>query len=53
MGLQGECGKWQHNGWVGSRGPLAHVDLWAELWLLLGDSVSVQWVPSHVGVQRQ
>ena len=29
-------------------------DLWERLWCswqLLGDSVSVQWVPSHVGVQ--
>ena len=32
-------------GWVGSRGPLAHRDLWVRLWCswqLLGDSVSVQ-----------
>ena len=36
-------------GWVGP-GLLTHVDLWAELWdqwLLLEDSVAVQWVPSH------
>ena len=32
------------------RKPLPHADLWAG-WLLLGDSVSVQWVPSHVGVE--
>ena len=39
---------------MGSHGPLAHRDLWERLWCswqLLGDSVSVQWVPSHVGVQ--
>ena len=39
---------------MGSRGPLAHRDLWVRRWCswqLLGDSVSVQWVPSHVGVQ--
>ena len=32
---------------------MAHTDLWKQLWgqrVLLGDSVSVQWVPSHVGV---
>ena len=36
---------------MGSRGPLAHVDQWAELWdswQLLRDSVTIQ---SHVGVQ--
>ena len=26
------------------------VQLW-DSWLLLGDSVSVQWVPSHVGME--
>ena len=39
---------------MGSHGPLAHRDLWERIWCswqLLGDSVSVQWVPSHVGVQ--
>ena len=37
---------------MGSQGPLAHVApcsaLWHR-WRLLGDSVAVQWVPSHVG----
>ena len=51
IGLQGKCDKWSRHKWVGSRGPLAHAELrqqwWAE-WLLLGDSVSIQWVPSHV-----
>ena len=39
---------------MGSHGPLAHRDLWERLWCnwqLLGDSGSVQWAPSHVGVQ--
>ena len=52
LGSQGKCGKWKQQGWVGSKGPLAHVDLWSELWerwLLLGDSVSIQWVLSRVG----
>ena len=34
---------------------MAHVDLWEELWgrwVLLGDSGSVQWVPSHVGISE-
>ena len=38
----------------GVTGPLAHVDLWSSLWeqcVLYGDSVTVQWVPSRVGVQ--
>ena len=38
---------------MGSRGPLAHKDLWTDLWgrwQLLGDSVEILWVPSHVGV---
>ena len=29
---------------------MSHVDLWSELWdrqMLLGDSVSIQWVPSR------
>ena len=54
LGLRGNCGKWEHNGWLGSKGPLAHVDLWSVLWnqwFLHGDSVSVPWVPSHVGVE--
>ena len=52
-GLTGKCNKWSRHKWVGSRGPLAHVDLWEDLWgqwQLLGDSVDVLWVPSHVGV---
>ena len=39
---------------MGSQGPLAHVDLWSkqwEQWLLFGHSVTLQSVPSHVGVQ--
>ena len=35
-------------GWVHE-----HTDLWQELWeswKLFGDSVSIQWVPSHVGI---
>ena len=39
---------------MGSKGPLAHTDLWIDLWdrwQLLGDSGSVQWVPSQVGVE--
>ena len=54
LGLRGKCAKWERQGCVGSRGPLAHVALWTELWhrwQLLGDNVTVQWVPSHVGVQ--
>ena len=46
--------KWERQGWVGSWGPLAHVALWTALWnmwQLSGDSVTVQWVPSHVSVQ--
>ena len=38
----------------GGWGPLAHIALWTALWnrrQLLGDSVTMQWVPSHVGVQ--
>ena len=53
VGLQSKCEKWARHKWVGSRGPLAHADLWTELWerwQLLGDSVEILWVPSHVGV---
>ena len=53
VGLQSKCEKWVRHKWVGSRGPLAHKDLWTELWerwQLLGDSVEILWVPSHVGV---
>ena len=53
-GLQGKCAKWERHAWVGSRGALAHRDLWMQLWQswqLLGDSVSIQWVPSHAGVE--
>ena len=52
-GLTGKCNKWSRHKWVGSRGPLAHADLWEDLWgqwQLLGDSVGILWVPSHVGV---
>ena len=37
----------------GVAGPLAHKDLWTEpweRWQLLGDSVEILWVPSHVGL---
>ena len=54
VGLMGKCAKWELHGWVGSSGPPVHRDLWERLWCswqLLGDSVSVQWVPSHMGVQ--
>ena len=53
VGLQSKCAKWERHKWVGSRGPLAHKGLWTELWgqwLLLGNSVEILWVPSHVGV---
>ena len=39
---------------MGGLGYGAHVNLWIELWgqwAQLGDSVSVQWVPSRVHVQ--
>ena len=39
LGLQGKCRKLEHTGWVGSTGPLAHVDLWSapwNQWLLMG-----------------
>ena len=32
MELKGKCAKWQQQGWSGSRGPLAHLDLWEGLW---------------------
>ena len=54
VGPKGKCGKWRRQGWVGSRGPLAHVDLWSmrwDRWQLCGDSVTMQWVLSHVGVR--
>ena len=44
-GLMGKSAKWEQHGWVGSRGLLAHQDLWELLWCswqLLGDTVSVQ-----------
>ena len=53
FGLQGKCDNWCRHNWVGSWG-LAHAGLWQQLWakwLLLGPSVLVQWVPSHVGVE--
>ena len=53
VGLQSKCEKWARHKWVGSRGPLAHKDLWTELWerwQLPADSVEILWVPSHVGV---
>ena len=54
LGLPGKCAKLEQQGWVASRGLLAHVSLWTDLWnrwRLLRDSVTIQWVPSHVGVQ--
>ena len=53
VGLQSKCAKWERHKWVGSRGPLGHKYLWTELWgqwQLLGSSVKILWVPSHVGV---
>ena len=54
IGLKSKCEKWCKHKWVGSTGPVAHGDLWSEFWsrlLLLGDSVSIQWVLSHVGME--
>ena len=53
VGLQSKCAKWERHKWVGSRGLLAHKDLWTELWgqwQMLGSTVEILWVPSHVGV---
>ena len=39
------------DGVEGARGAIGFWKrLWGQ-WLLLGDGVTVQWVPSHVGVQ--
>ena len=54
VGLKGKCERWCRHKCVGSRGPLAHADLWSDMWsqwLLLGDSASIQWVPLHVEVE--
>ena len=54
VGLKGKCEKWCRHKWVGPRGTLAYSDLCCDLWSqwqLLGDSVPIQWAPSHVGVQ--
>ena len=56
LGFKGRCGKWNRHKWEGFREPLAHKDLWIELWdqwLLLGESVSVQWAPLHMGVDNE
>ena len=53
VGLQSKCEKWAMHKWVGSQGPLAHKDLWTELWerwQLVGDTVEILWVPSDVWV---
>ena len=53
VGLQSKCAKWERHKWLGSRGPLAHKGLWTKLWgqwQLLGNSVEILWVSSHVGV---
>ena len=52
-GTDRQVQKWSPHKWVESRGPLARSDLCRQLWgqwLLLGDILLVQWVPSHVGV---
>ena len=49
VGLKGKCENGADTSAWGRRGPLAPVDLWSKLWSrwhLLGDSVSIQWVPS-------
>ena len=32
LGLKGKCENWKRHKWVGSRGPMSHVDLWSEMW---------------------
>ena len=44
---------WALNGWVGSSGPVGHSDLWKEileLIILHEDTLSFQWVPSHLDI---
>ena len=51
--LKGKYDKWCRHKWVGSWSPLARADLWSDMWsqwVVLGDSISIQSVPSHVGV---
>ena len=46
--------KWRRHGWVGAAGPVGHSDLWQQIYILTlmhGDTLSFQWVPSHIGIE--
>ena len=53
-GAPGKAQKWKWHQWVGSNGPVSHVDLWEEILSLLeicGNEVRWLQVPSHVGIK--
>jgi len=42
--------RWQAKGWRGSKGPIANVDLWKELYTLTqAYKVEFKWVEAHAG----
>ena len=52
-GALGKAQEWKRHGWVGSSGPVSHVDLWEEILALLavcGHEVHWLQVPSHIGI---
>ena len=54
MGVAGGVLRGCLKGWVGSRGPLAHVGFCVELLQLIedpGDRAKWMWAPSHVGLE--
>ena len=52
-GALGKAQKWKRHRWVGSNGPVSHVDLWEEVLSQLdvcGHEVHWIQVPSHIGI---
>ena len=53
-GALGKAQKWKRHRWVGSNGPVSHVDLWEEVLSQLdvcGHEVHWIQVPSHIGIK--
>ena len=49
----GKAQKWKRHQWVGSKGPVGHMDLWeAILHILEACGHVVHWlhIPSHIGI---
>ena len=54
-GALGKAQKWKRHGWLASKGPVGHVDLWDRIVSkleVIGHEVHWLQLPSHTGIKR-